>query len=114
MSRYCPVCGGEFTDKIATCPNDNTLLEKTASKQTLSGLKRIYAAKNQIEMERIANILEEKGIFVYDHKTGISQIPVPSDLHFVIEVPADQEKKAREIIKLAIKDEVISNLGRFL
>lgn len=115
MSKYCPICQGEFKKGIKVCPTDHIeLLSKTAAAERTESLVNIYAAENEIEGERIRAFLADDGIAGQESVTGIAQMPVASDKRFIIAVPQSDEKAARKLIERARKDKVISTNGSFL
>ena len=94
MTKYCPVCLGEFKEKIDICPTDNVhLVEKKP--ENFEQLVDIYAASGEIEAERIISFLRDKGIDARESISNISQIPVVSDGHLLISVLREQAKYAK-------------------
>lgn len=115
MSKYCPICQGEFKKGIKVCPTDHIeLLSKKDASEKTEILVDIYAAENEIEGERIRAFLADDGIVGQESATGIAQMPVASDNRYVIGVPQSDERKARKLIERARKDKVISTNGSFL
>lgn len=114
MPKYCPVCQSEYKDDLILCPNDKKTLEKQPSRKPAHKNRAIFQTTDQIEQERIVEILEERGILAIISVQGISQIPSISETRFVMEVPEEKAKEAKEIIEQAIKDGVIGDLGIFI
>lgn len=112
MSKYCPVCQAEFQKNIKQCPGDN--VELLAKLEPVDIRVDIYAAKNEIEAERIVTYLRSEGVKAEKSVGGISQLPVDSDQRVNVMVPKSQVAKAKEMIENAIRDQVISSLGNFL
>lgn len=114
MSKYCPVCQGEFKKGIKICPIDHVELLTKPVKDETEMLVDIYAAENEIEGERIRAFLADDGIMAHDSMTGIAQLPVLSDTRYIIAVLKSDEERARKIVERARKDKVITSNGTFL
>jgi len=113
MTKYCPACFGEFKDNVSICPEDK--IELTHKKPAeFDKLVDVYAASGEIEAERIITFLRDKGIDARESTKGISQLPVTGEMGFCIAVFRNEAKRAKEIIKQARKDGVISENGNFL
>lgn len=114
MSKYCPICEGEFKKGIKVCPVDHIqLLDKPVVESTNYFID-IYAAENEFEGERIRAFLTDKGISSQETQEGIAQMPVASDSQFIIAVPKSDAEKARRLIEEARLDQVITSNGSFL
>lgn len=112
MSRYCPVCFGEFKDAVKTCPKDNVeLTDKKPSE--VDRLVDIYAASNEIEAERIVAFLRDAQIDAVLLRAGISQLPMANE-SFTIAVKKLDITEAKNLITEAREDNVISQNGRLL
>ena len=113
MAKYCPVCFAEFKEKFTKCPTDNVAL--TPKKPTdVESLVDIYAASGEIEAERIVSFLRDKGIDARESTAGMSQFPAAGEAGFNISVPREQSKAAKDVVKQARADGVISPNGNFL
>lgn len=113
MSRYCPTCFCEYTDDVKTCPEDGQVLLRKKPKPP-EPLVDLYAAYGILEAERVADLLEEKGILAHETTDGISQMPVENAMSFIICVKKEDIKAAKEIIEQLRSDGVISKNGTFL
>lgn len=114
MPRYCSICESEFSDEIEICPTDKVALRKTKEKKAYKKLVPIYQASNLIEQEAIIKFLLANEIYAQKTGVGISQFPVIGQNHFVIEVPSEFIKQAKEKIRKALKDKVIEGFGAFI
>lgn len=114
MPKYCHTCFCEFRKHVEICPKDKTKLSIDKPKISKIIFVDIFAVSNQIEAERTVFLLQENGIEAREHKFGISQLPVISDTDYVVCVKKDQINEAREIIKQAQKDQIISEYGKFV
>jgi len=113
MSKYCPVCCGEYKDAIKTCPKDGAVLND--KKPPLSDrFIDIYAASDTIEAERIVAFLAEAGILVREAELNLSQLPTLADKRSIIAVQRGHIKDSKALIEEARKDGVISLQGIFL
>ncbi|OPZ23694.1 MAG: hypothetical protein BWZ03_00416 [bacterium ADurb.BinA186] len=112
MSKYCPACKGEFHDGVQLCPKDQVILVAHLEEDDV--LVDFYLAKDEIEAERIGSFLRSEGIYAHESDTGISQVPVVSDEHFVILVLKSERAEARKLIEQARKDHIISTEGSFI
>lgn len=112
MSKYCPICKGEFQNNLSMCPSDQTKLVDELLDDDL--LIDLYFAKDEIEAERIVSLLRSEGMKADQSRGGISQLPTASDKVFVILVAKSSYKEARMLIEQARHDQVISSLGNFM
>lgn len=112
MSHYCPKCLAEYRDDIPTCPRDKSRLTKTKP-ASYERLVDFYAASDEMEAEHLISLLAEENIIARESPTGISQLPVASDTHFVIAVLREDLARAKAFVEQARRDEVISAKGSF-
>ncbi|MCP4502828.1 MAG: hypothetical protein GY822_23050 [Deltaproteobacteria bacterium] len=74
----------------------------------------IYAASSAIEADRIVLLLEEEGLKANQQESSVSGIPTDSGHRFLVTCFSNLSEQARDVIKAAIGDEVISSNGSFL
>ena len=74
----------------------------------------IFAASSGIEADRIVLLLREQGVTANQQESSVSAIPTDTGHRFFVTCFANVAEKAREIIKQAVADEVISSNGSFL
>ena len=75
----------------------------------------VYVTSDLLEAEYIKGLLEEKGIPAFIRDMGMTPYPLnigPLNEKRIL-VPAEAAKKAREILRKAIEDQVISANGFF-
>ena len=114
MAKFCPKCCDEFKDNVDICPVDKVKLKEKPCKDEEVIFVDIYAAKDEIEAERITAFLKKDGVVARELSEGISQLPVSSDIRYVLAVAKSDALKARRIIENARNDGVISDDGNFL
>ncbi len=113
MSKYCPICLGEYKDSIKTCPKDHAQLV-TTKPEMFERLVDVYAADGEVEAELIISLLKDEGIFARESVSGISQIPVVSDTKFAIAVLQEDTKRAKEFLEQARRDGILPTTGAFI
>lgn len=74
----------------------------------------IYAASSAIEADRIVLLLQEEGVQANQQESSVSAIPTDTGHRFFVTCFANVADKARDVIKQAITDEVISSNGSFM
>lgn len=112
MSKFCPICKGEFHNNLNICPSDQAkLVDELLDDEILID---IYLAKDEIEAERIVSLLRSEGMKAEENRGGISQLPTVGDRVFVIMVAKSSYKEARMLIEQARHDQVISSFGNFM
>ena len=114
MSKFCPRCGSEFQNKIEKCPTDNVKLK--AQKPNLEALELldVYAAKDRLEADYLAGTFQENNIDAQLNQSTISQFRTFEDTHHIVSINPKSLKKAKEMIKTARENELISDLGAYL
>ncbi len=111
MPKFCPSCRNEYQDHLASCPADH--LDLVAHLLPLETFVDVYAAVDELEVERLLGYLSAEGIDARELCTGISQLPGLGD-SFVIAVPARSKAKVKALIEEARRDNFISRAGNFL
>ena len=79
-------------------------------------LHDVYVCYNGLEAGRIQAILSDEGIESMIRDRSVSDFPTPNNLESrqIVAAYPSQEEKAREIIRQAIADEVISPDGHLV
>jgi hypothetical protein len=113
MSKYCPICLGEYQDKIMRCPKHDINLV-TKKPEDSERFIDIYAATDELEALRIMSLLEEEGIEAHKYLSGVSQFPALSSSAYVVAVINKKINEAKSIIEHAREDNIISKAGVFL
>jgi hypothetical protein len=113
MAKYCPKCCDEFKNNLDVCPVDKVKLMNKPCKKDGEVYVDIYAAKGEIEAERIIAFLADDNIVPRELPEGMAQLPA-SDIRYVLTVLEQDAKRARRLIEDARKDGVISKDGDFL
>lgn len=113
MSKYCPICLGEYKNTISRCPKDNVDLLSTKP-DLIEHLIDFYAAANDIEAINILAMLKEEDIKAEKYLSSISQFPTIGDYVYLIAVCSNDLEKANNIIKTAQEDGAISKNGIFI
>lgn len=113
MSKYCPICLGEYKNNISRCPKDHVDLLSTKP-DLIAHLIDFYAAANDIEAINILAMLKEEGIKAEKYLSSISQFPTIGDYVYLIAISSNDIEKAKTIIKTAQEDNAISKDGLFI
>jgi hypothetical protein len=114
MPKFCPICEAEFQENQTTCPKDKVPLSKKIAKPHDDYYVDLYAARDEIEVERIITFLRSEGLDCKETLQGMSQLPFLGDEMHLLSVRKSQAKKAESLINKAREDNVISRQGRFL
>ena len=114
MTQYCPICETEYQDTVEFCADDGALLTSVQPNREPVIAKDVYAAAGEIEAEAIQSILSAEGIDAEIQHNSIAQMPLASNLQFVVVVPERQRYSAAKLIQDARNDGVISTEGLFL
>ena len=114
MSKYCPVCESEFEDEILICRKDKVALKKEKPLPNSLIFIDIFAVPTDIEAKKIIFYLQENGIKALENSLSISQLPVFTDMDYVVSVEKSQVEEAINLIKKAQKEHTISKDGDFI
>lgn len=115
MSKFCPKCGSEFKNQVEKCPDDNAKLKDHPPKLEQLELLDIYAARDSLEADYLTGTLRQNNIEANQERRGLmSQITPYEEAHHIVSVHPKNFKKAKEMIKTARENELISDLGAYL
>ena len=114
MVKYCPVCECEFDEEMLVCHKDKVALKKEKPKTQDLILSEIYAVRTNIEAKKIILDLQDHNILAQENSLSISQLPVFTDMDYIISVESSQVQEAIALIKKAQQDGVISEYGDFM
>lgn len=114
MPKYCPLCESEFNDTVKSCPKDKKPLLDKAPPEAHNYFVDMYAAADEIEAERIISYLLSIGIPARESIAGLSQMPVVSDMRYIVSVQRSKINEAKDAINQARHDQIISKDGSFV
>lgn len=113
MSKYCPICLGEYKEHVEVCPKDGEPTTNVRPKE-FERLVDLYDASDEMEAEHIIALLRDNQLVAKYSRAGISQMPVASDDKFIICVVKENKSEAKKLIERARTDGIISHNGSFL
>lgn len=109
--HYCPSCGAEFFENVATCPECNEALvderqwqkiQEARAKEASEVFVRIKTVENQFEADVIRDALEKENIPVLVRSfadTSFDGIYVAQKGWGMIEVPEEYAARAHEVVE---------------
>lgn len=114
MVKYCPVCECEFDDDVLVCYKDKSALKKEKPQYKDLVFIDVYAVGTNIEAQKIILYLKEHNILAVENSLSISQLPVFTDMDYIVSVEQNRLKEAIALIKKAQQDGIISEYGDFM
>lgn len=109
--HYCPRCGAEFYENVASCPECNEALVdegqwqrivESREKEASEVFVRVKTVENQFEADVIRDALEKEGIAVLVRSfadTSFNGIYVAQKGWGIIEVPEEHAARARAVVE---------------